>query len=136
MKDRVRRLHLLLVMFRLSVTNSLLLSKPSLLLAKDSTIQRSITSPLFSAGNKDDAQEPLQLSQESPTGSRSISDAALSRTSNVVTMSGGGFDLDTALFCGGLAFDAYVEPPANSSRWERGVRFFLYCAIRCVLCSR
>ena len=32
-----------------------------------------------------------------------------------------GFDLDTALFCGGLAFDAYVEPPAHSTRWERGV---------------
>lgn len=31
-----------------------------------------------------------------------------------------GFDLNTALFCGGLAFDAYLEPPANSSRWERG----------------
>ena len=31
------------------------------------------------------------------------------------------FDLDTALFCGGLAFDAYVEPPADSSRWEKGV---------------
>ena len=30
------------------------------------------------------------------------------------------FDLDTALFCGGLAFDSYVEPPANSSRWEKG----------------
>ena len=32
----------------------------------------------------------------------------------------GGFDLSTALFCGGLAFDAYVEPPSNSSRWEKG----------------
>jgi hypothetical protein len=32
----------------------------------------------------------------------------------------GEFDLDTALFCGGLAFDAYAEPPENSSRWERG----------------
>lgn len=32
----------------------------------------------------------------------------------------GDFDLTTALFCGGLAFDAYAEPPANSSRWERG----------------
>lgn len=31
-----------------------------------------------------------------------------------------GFDTDTALFCAGLAFDAYVEPAANSSRWERG----------------
>lgn len=33
----------------------------------------------------------------------------------------GDFDLSAALFCGGLAFDAYSEPPANSSRWERGV---------------
>lgn len=32
----------------------------------------------------------------------------------------GKFDLSTALFCGGLAFDAYVEPAQNSSRWERG----------------
>lgn len=31
------------------------------------------------------------------------------------------FDTDTALFCAGLAFDAYVEPPEDSSRWERGV---------------
>ena len=32
------------------------------------------------------------------------------------------FDLETALFCSGLAFDSYIEPPQNSSRWERGVR--------------
>lgn len=30
------------------------------------------------------------------------------------------FCLSTALLCGGLAFDAYVEPATNSSRWERG----------------
>ena len=30
------------------------------------------------------------------------------------------FDLSSALLCAGLAFDAYVEPAANSSRWERG----------------
>ena len=30
------------------------------------------------------------------------------------------FDLSVALLCGGLAFDAYVEPDQNSSRWERG----------------
>ncbi len=30
------------------------------------------------------------------------------------------FDMDIAVFCGGLAFDAYVEPPADSSRWETG----------------
>jgi Lipase (class 3) len=30
------------------------------------------------------------------------------------------FDLSTALFCAGLAFDAYVEPEPSSSRWERG----------------
>jgi hypothetical protein len=28
--------------------------------------------------------------------------------------------MDIAVFCGGLAFDAYVEPPADSSRWETG----------------
>uniref|UniRef100_A0A7S2IF45 Fungal lipase-type domain-containing protein n=1 Tax=Helicotheca tamesis TaxID=374047 RepID=A0A7S2IF45_9STRA len=32
------------------------------------------------------------------------------------------FDLTTALFCGGLAFDAYAEPPPDSSRWEKGSR--------------
>lgn len=32
----------------------------------------------------------------------------------------GPFDLSTALFCGGLAFDAYASPPEDSSRWERG----------------
>jgi hypothetical protein len=39
----------------------------------------------------------------------------------IITTTGNSrFDLATALFCGGLAFDAYVEPAANSSRWERG----------------
>ena len=32
------------------------------------------------------------------------------------------FDLETALFAAGLAFDSYLEPEENSSRWERGVR--------------
>lgn len=32
----------------------------------------------------------------------------------------GDFDLTTALFCGGLAFDAYSEPDKNSPRWEKG----------------
>ena len=40
------------------------------------------------------------------------------QTTRTTTKSG--FELDVALFCGGLAFDAYVEPPTNSSRWERG----------------
>ena len=31
------------------------------------------------------------------------------------------FDVDMALFCAGLAFDSYVEPDPDSSRWERGV---------------
>ena len=30
------------------------------------------------------------------------------------------FNLTAALFCAGLAFDAYSEP-SNSSRWEKGV---------------
>jgi hypothetical protein len=32
----------------------------------------------------------------------------------------GKFDLSTALFSRGLAFDSYIEPPSNSSQWERG----------------
>ena len=32
------------------------------------------------------------------------------------------FDMSTALFCAGLAFDSYVEPSPTSSRWERGSR--------------
>lgn len=32
------------------------------------------------------------------------------------------FNLTTALCGAGLAFDAYAEPPPNSTRWERGVR--------------
>ena len=30
------------------------------------------------------------------------------------------FSLPTALFLAGLAFNAYTEPPPDSSRWERG----------------
>lgn len=30
------------------------------------------------------------------------------------------FSLPTALFLAGLSFNAYTEPPPNSSRWERG----------------
>ena len=52
---------------------------------------------------------------KTPFGERS------STTSLYSNQCSDGFDLDTALFCGGLAFDAYVEPPTNSSRWERGV---------------
>lgn len=32
------------------------------------------------------------------------------------------FNLTAALCGAGLAFDAYVEPAPNSTRWERGVR--------------
>ena len=44
-----------------------------------------------------------------------------------------GFDLDTALFCGGLAFDAYTEPPQDSSRWEKGVSIHCYGFISFVI---
>jgi len=50
-----------------------------------------------------------QFQQDSDVGDPSIP--------NVAT---GAFDREVALFCGGLAFDAYVEPPANSTRWEKG----------------
>lgn len=49
-----------------------------------------------------------------------VDDAFESKPSLSLTSKFGGFDLSTALFCGGLAFDAYVEPPSNSSRWEKG----------------
>ena len=46
--------------------------------------------------------------------------AALSTASTRRTPEQPPFSLDTALFLAGLAFDAYTEPPPNSSRWERG----------------
>jgi hypothetical protein len=39
----------------------------------------------------------------------------------------GRFDLSAALFCAGMAFDAYSEPPQNSSRWERGSQGLQVC---------
>lgn len=47
--------------------------------------------------------------------------AAASTTSESSADATKRFDVDTALFCAGLAFDAYVEPDPDSSRWERGV---------------
>jgi hypothetical protein len=44
------------------------------------------------------------------------------------------FDVDTALFCAGLAFDTYVEPDPDSSRWERGVSVVLCCVVLCNSC--
>lgn len=51
------------------------------------------------------------------------SDDEVEQYNNLIERNGK-FDLTTALFCGGLAFDAYAEPPPNSSRWERGVSSF------------
>ena len=45
------------------------------------------------------------------------------RPSNLELPPADKFDLETALFCSGLAFDSYIEPASNSSRWERGVRY-------------
>lgn len=49
----------------------------------------------------------------------SISTPAESSEKYVTTDADESFDLTTALFCGGLAFDAYSEP-SDSSRWEKG----------------
>lgn len=46
------------------------------------------------------------------------------------TLQCGNLELGTALFAGGLAFDAYVEPPSNSSRWEKGSQ-----GLRVAFCS-
>lgn len=57
---------------------------------------------------------------------RTLSTDLLATSTNDITApsssssSSSSFQLDSALFCAGLAFDAYVEPPANSTRWERG----------------
>ena len=51
-------------------------------------------------------------------------DTVQSAQITAVNRNKGKFNLETALFCGGLAFDAYVEPPQNSSRWERGSQGF------------
>ena len=50
--------------------------------------------------------------------SLSNEDVSTSRTST--TPNQPPFSLPTALFLAGLAFDAYVEPPQDSSRWEKG----------------
>lgn len=44
----------------------------------------------------------------------------LQSTASDITANKNTFDVDKALFCAGLAFDAYVEPDPDSSRWERG----------------
>ena len=48
-------------------------------------------------------------------------DSSLFAEASEICSNNGDFDRSAALFCAGLAFDAYSEPPPNSSRWERGV---------------
>jgi hypothetical protein len=55
-----------------------------------------------------------RFSSSSATGT---TDSVVVKKMNVTKST---FDLSTAYLCGGLAFDAYVEPAANSSRWEKG----------------
>jgi hypothetical protein len=56
-------------------------------------------------------------SSNTPMNNTNIRSASsLSPTEMLLTR----FSLKTALFAAGLAFDVYVEPPANSSRWEKG----------------
>jgi len=55
------------------------------------------------------------------SSSKEIQSYAADLETNARNFTGNGpFDLNLALFCGGLAFDVYTEPPKNSSRWERG----------------
>ena len=61
------------------------------------------------------------------------SDSNTNNTKNIdFALQNGKFNLNTALFCAGLAFDSYVEPPQDSSRWERGVSYIvivIYAAV-------
>jgi hypothetical protein len=60
-------------------------------------------------------------------------DASNTNTDNNIdndfAIQNGKFDINTALFCAGLAFDSYVEPPPDSSRWERGVSIYILYSI-------
>mmetsp|Transcript_6568 Transcript_6568/g.9390 ORF Transcript_6568/g.9390 Transcript_6568/m.9390 type:complete len:817 (+) Transcript_6568:70-2520(+) len=63
--------------------------------------------------------QSLYQSGEQETSSTQLYEATNEQAEGVCA-NNGEFSLSTALFCGGLAFDAYSEPPATSSRWERG----------------
>jgi Lipase (class 3) len=56
----------------------------------------------------------------SATPSLGVQSTPLDSNSTSPTSSRNTFSLTTALFAAGLAFDVYAEPPANSSRYERG----------------
>jgi len=66
----------------------------------------------FSGHRQASSSLSASAAQEDASDSPSLSSTAGAKNDK--------FDLSAALFCGGLAFDAYVEPPENSSRWERG----------------
>ena len=71
-----------------------------------------------------ESQLQLPLPNRHDAGNRNrngIPSRLQSRVLLRATSTDAAFDVDTALFCAGLAFDAYVEPDPDSSRWERGV---------------
>lgn len=61
----------------------------------------------------------LEQHQENATSSAALSNDRIKIPKKKFSMKQS-FDLTTALFCAGLAFDAYSEP-SDSSRWEKGV---------------
>ncbi|KAL7524392.1 hypothetical protein ACHAWF_000932, partial [Thalassiosira exigua] len=64
---------------------------------------------------------PSSLRAVAPDGrSDGAAPAASAANRPATTPSQPPFSLPTALFLAGLSFDAYVEPPPDSSRWERG----------------
>jgi hypothetical protein len=78
-----------------------------------------VTSTLWSATEDTMAQAAKALEETLQSSSTQAVTSSIKRVSR--TKPGNRFDVNTALFCAGLAFDSYVEPPSNSSRWERGV---------------
>lgn len=91
-------------------------------------------SPATSDVQEDSLEVNEQLEQEEVAARTSTAPESSSLSSSSTTKLGGPnsrnnnnktkkktkFDLTTALFSAGLAFDSYVEPPSNSSRWEKG----------------
>lgn len=68
-------------------------------------------------GSSDRGSSSSDRGGSSDRGSGGGSDRRSSTAPKARTSS---FNVSTALFLGGLAFDAYLEPAAHSARWERG----------------
>lgn len=105
----------------ISTTNAFLVPSSSSssssrrLINHHNSICLSPSSSLLLLSSTTTSNEEAETTNTGETSSSSSSD-----TDDAFSWQKDSFDLETAIFCSGLAFDSYVEPPSNSSRWERG----------------